>query len=256
MLNCKTIFITGAGSGIGAATASYFSDRGWFVGLYDLNLESVKTLSSALGSNNCFAQLDVTSPNSVAAAFAHFAENTGGRLDVMFNNAGLFQDKPFVEADLEFLHLMMRVNMEGVVNCALAAYPFLKITPDSHLVNMGSGSSIYGIPSNAVYSSSKSFVQGLTEALRVEWQTDDITVNVVMPLYVATPMTEGVDLTHSKGSKLLTAADIAASVYEAGTTKGMYWLMPFKARLLFTLIRKMPSLWLTSFAKNYLSGKR
>ncbi|PLW68751.1 SDR family NAD(P)-dependent oxidoreductase [Pseudohalioglobus lutimaris] len=256
MLNCKTVFITGAGSGIGAATARYFSDHGWFVGLYDLNLESVRTLSSDLGGNTCFAQLDVTVPDSVAAAFTHFAELTGGRLDVMVNNAGLFQDKPFVEADLEFLHLMMRVNMEGVVNCAQAAYPLLKTTSDSHLVNLGSGSSIYGIPSNAVYSSSKSFVQGLTEALRVEWEKDDITVNVVMPLYVATPMTEGVKLTHSKGSKMLTAEDIAAAVYEAGTTKGMYWVMPFKARLLFTLLRKMPSIWLHGFAKIYLSGKR
>jgi NADP-dependent 3-hydroxy acid dehydrogenase YdfG len=256
MMTCKTIFITGAGSGIGAATARYFSDRGWFVGLYDLNLESVETLSSALGGNNCFAQLDVTVTDSVAAAFAHFAENTGGRLDVMFNNAGLFLDKPFVEADSGFLRLMMRVNMEGVVNCARAAYPFLKATPDSHLVNMGSGCSTYGVPNNAVYSSTKSFVQGLTEALRVEWETDDIIVNVVMPLYVATPMTEGVDLSHDRDSKMLTAQDIAAAVYEAGTTRGMYWLMPFKARLLFTLTRKMPSRWLTKFAKNYLSGKR
>ena len=255
MMHSKTIFITGAGSGIGAATARYFSDRGWFVGLYDLNLESVEALSSTLGGNNCFAQLDVTAPDSVAAAFAHFAEHTDGRLDVMLNNAGLFQDKPFAESDPEFLRLMMRVNMEGVVNCAQAAYPFLKATPDSHLVNMGSGSSIYGIPNNAVYSSSKSFVQGLTEALRVEWGKDDITVNVVMPLYVATPMAVGVDLSHSKGSKMLAAEDVAAAVYEAGTTKGMYWLMPFKARLMFTFIRKMPSIWLSTFAKNYLAGK-
>ena len=256
MINCKTIFITGAGSGIGEATARYFSDRDWFVGLYDLDLDSVETLSSELGGNNCFAQLDVTAPDSVATAFAHFAENTDGRLDVMLNNAGLFQDLPFAQAEPEYLRLMMRVNMEGVVNCAQAAYPFLKNTPDSHLVNIGSGSSIYGVPNNAVYASTKSFVQSLTEALRVEWLTDDITVNVVMPLYVATPMTEGVDLTHIKGSKLLTAEAIAAAVYEAGTSGGMYWLMPFKARLLFSLIRKMPSSWLSAFAKSYLSGKR
>lgn len=256
MKNCKTVFITGAGSGIGAASARYFSDRGWFVGLYDLNLDSVEALSSALGENSCFAPLDVTVPGSVAAAFDHFSENTGGRLDVMVNNAGLFQDKPFVEAKPEFLRLMMRVNMEGVVNCALAAYPLLKATADSHLVNIGSGSSIYGTPNNAVYSSTKSFVQGLTEALRVEWHAHDITVNVVMPLYVATPMTEGVSLTHIGESKMLSAEDIAATVYKAATTSGMYWLMPAKARFFFTMIRKMPSGWLSSFARNYLSGKR
>jgi NAD(P)-dependent dehydrogenase (short-subunit alcohol dehydrogenase family) len=256
MMNCKTVFITGAGSGIGAATARYFANLGWFIGLYDLNLASVEALSSRLGGNNCFAQLDVTAPDSVTAAFAHFAAKTDGRLDVMVNNAGLFQDRPFAEADAEFLRLMMRVNMEGVVNCARAAYPLLKTTPDSHLVNIGSGSSIYGVPNNAVYSSTKSFVQSLTEALRVEWDAVEITVNVVMPLYVATPMTEGVSLSHIGESKMLTAEEIAAAVYEAATTRGMYWLMPAKARLLFSLIRKMPSIWLSGFAKNYLSGMR
>lgn len=239
MSQAKSIFITGAGSGIGANTARLFAAKGWFVGLYDLNPESVAKLSDELGANCCHGFIDVTDRLAVDTAFEQFSAVTDGRLNVMLNNAGLFQDKPFIEADPEFLDLMMRVNIDGVVNCARAAYALLKNTPDSHLVNMCSASAIYGVPNNAIYSSSKFFVRGFTEALRIEWDKDDITVNMVMPSYIATPMTEGVNLSHPSDD-MLTVDEVTQAIWEAATTRGMYWIMPRSARVLNFVLRKIP----------------
>lgn len=251
----KTVFITGAGSGIGVAVAHLFANRGWVVGLYDRNLDSVRNLAEKLNGSNVFGYVDVTRQDSVEKAIQQFADVNGGRLDVMVNNAGLFQDKRFVDADSDYLELMMRVNMDGVVNCARAAYPLLKNTPDSHLVNMGSASAIYGVPNSAVYSATKFFVRGLTEALRIEWDEDDITVNTVMPSYVATPMTEGIDLSHDQGGKLLSADEIAAAVWEAATSDGMYWVMPGTVRFQWALIRKIPLKWVPALSRRiFLKG--
>jgi len=245
----KSIFITGAGSGIGAGVARLFAGRGWLVGLYDLDLASVRKLADELGANACAGHVDVTARESVDRALAEFVETSGGRLNVMLNNAGLFQDVRFAEADPDFLKRMMRVNIDGVVHGAQAAYPYLKSTPDAHLVNMGSAASIYGVPNEAVYSATKFFVRGLTEALRIEWAEDDITVNVVMPAYVATPMTRGVRLSHEHTGKMLTAEEIAVATWEAATSNGMYWVLPKSARLQWTLARKLPLRWVPEFSR-------
>ena len=249
MENHKTIFITGAGSGIGAAAARLFHSRGWFVGLYDLNLDSVRKLAQELNGSSRAGHVDVTDRHSVQGAIDDFTAACKGRLDVVLNNAGLFQDKPFMSADADYLELMMRVNMEGIVHVARAAHPWLKQTPDSHLVNMGSASSIYGVPNSAIYSATKFFVRGLTEALRIEWEQDDITVNVVMPSYVATPMTDGIQLSHDHSGQLLTAGQVAEAVWQAANSPGMYWVLPRMSRIQWWLVRKLPLAWVPGFAR-------
>ena len=88
----KSIFITGAASGIGRETALLFGKKGWFVGIVDVNEEGLKTLQSEIGEANCFSKfMDVTDSESVQKALTAFTEKTGGQLDVIFNNAGIIE---------------------------------------------------------------------------------------------------------------------------------------------------------------------
>src|SRR5262245_2126514 len=86
----RAIFITGAASGMGRETAKLFAAKGWFVGASDVNTQGLQTLQQELGSENCFIRkLDVTSKADFDAALAEFDAKSGGRLDLMYNNAGI-----------------------------------------------------------------------------------------------------------------------------------------------------------------------
>jgi short-subunit dehydrogenase len=242
----QTIFITGAGSGIGAMTARIFAQRGWLVGLYDINLESVTKLAQELGNNAHGGQLDVTDETSVKAALKDFSEQTNGQLHVLCNNAGIFEECKLADSDFAFLQKMIRINAEGVVACSKFAYPYLKQTAGAKLINVASSASIYGLPLEAVYSATKFFVRGFTEGMRLEWQDDDIGVSTVMPGYVATPMTDGKELSFvNKNRDMVSAEDVASTIWRAAHGSKQYWILPLKDRVfLSTLSRILPLQWL------------
>ena len=86
----KSIFVTGAASGIGKATAKLFADRSWFVGLYDVDEAGLAETEKEIGEENCIkSKLDVRSRDDWNAAVNAFGEATGGRMNVLFNNAGV-----------------------------------------------------------------------------------------------------------------------------------------------------------------------
>ena len=190
----KTIFITGAAHGIGLATAMRFADQGWFVGLYDINEQALQIL---LQSGNfpraCGQVCDVTNAASVEAALAHFAAHTEGRMHVLVNNAGVLSAGKFEEIPPEQHERIIAVNVGGLTRVAQAAFPLLQQTPGSTLVNLCSVSSVHGIPALAVYSASKFYVNGLTEALHIEWAKYGIRVTSVKPPLVNTAMGHAVD---------------------------------------------------------------
>jgi NAD(P)-dependent dehydrogenase (short-subunit alcohol dehydrogenase family) len=190
----KTIFITGAAHGIGLATAKRFASQGWFVGLYDINREGLDALlSSSEFPHACGDYCDVTDHGSIKAALAHFSEQTDGRLDVLINNAGVLSSGKFEDIDHKAHELIVDVNVRGLTNVAQLAFPLLKQTPGSALVNLCSVSSVHGIPLLAVYSASKFYVNGLTEALHIEWAPHDIRVTSVKPPIVNTAMGHQLD---------------------------------------------------------------
>ena len=88
----------------------------------------------------------------------------------------------------------VEVNVTGVVNSCHTAYPYLRATPGAQVVNLCSASAIYGQPELATYSATKFAVRGLTEALDLEWEDDDITVTAIWPLFVNTAMVDGMDV--------------------------------------------------------------
>ena len=189
----KSIFITGGGSGIGRATAQLFGARGWFVGLGDISEAGMAETAASLPAGSCFThRLDVRSAEEWNSALEAFAQAAGGRIDVVFNNAGVAHGGTLAELSEGEIDQLIAVNFRGVINGARAAYPWLqKSAPGSCLLNTCSASALYGTGGLATYSATKFAVRAITEALDTEWLDDAITVRSIMPSFIDTPLLAG-----------------------------------------------------------------
>lgn len=219
MSNSKSVFITGAAAGIGRATALAFATRGYTVGAYDIDDTGLASLAEEIQLRHgrvVTGHLDVTDSSEMAVRIEEFVAAAGGRLDVLINNAGILLAGPFEDIALERQLTQIDINTKGVVNGSYAAFPYLRTTPDSTVVNLASASAIYGQADLATYSASKFFVRGLTEALDIEWSGYGIRVLAMWPLYVQTAMTKDISTgtTQSLGINL-TAQDVADAIVAA-----------------------------------------
>lgn len=215
----RSVFITGAAAGIGRATALNFARNGYTVGGYDIDEVGLTSLAGeieAIGGRAVTGHLDVTDPDEMAQRLAEFTAATGGRLNVMINNAGILRTGLFEDIDVSAQLKEIDINTKGVVNGLHAAFPYLRATPNPVVVNLASASAIYGQPELATYSATKFFVRGITEALDIEWSRYDIRVIAIWPLYVQTAMTDNIKTgtTESLGINL-TAQDVADAIVAA-----------------------------------------
>ncbi len=183
----KAALITGAASGIGRATAERFAEGGWWVGLVDRDREGVDALRAQLGAERCSSwELDVTDKAAFDRVVSEVSNATGGRLDLLHNNAGIAVAGPFGEIPIEEMARVVDVNLVGVLNGIHAALPLLKETPGSVCFSTSSSAATYGTPGLAVYAATKFAVKGLTEALAVELAPFDVRVADVLPGYIDT----------------------------------------------------------------------
>ena len=132
----KAIFITGGGSGIGRAVAQRFAREGWLVGLADINEAGVAETAALLPDGASWTtRLDVRDRAAWDTALAAFAQASGGRLDVLFNNAGVAHGGPFAENQQNAIDQLIDVNFRGVVHGAQAlpaAQGHTRIVPAQH----------------------------------------------------------------------------------------------------------------------------
>lgn len=223
----KSIFITGAAAGIGKATALLFAGKGWFVGAVDVNVAGLEELKKIAGGKIGFTEpLDVTDTEKVSSALKEFYAAAGGRMDVLFNNAGILLTGPFETIALQDHRAILDVNAGGVMNCTYHAFPYLKNTGGSRVIHMASVASVIGAPTEATYAASKFWVRGFTEALHVEWKRHGIHVCDIMPCFVNTPMVE-----QNPGKFVdsvgvyITAEKVAATVWKAAGRKRLHWVI-------------------------------
>lgn len=210
-----SIFVTGAASGIGLATAKKFLAEGWLVGAYDINDIDLEHPNLRTGF------LDVTDAAGWEEALKEFAEHTGGAIDVVDNNAGIIVDGPLAEQAPERIKALIEINALGVTLGARAAHPYLKAARGT-LINIASASAIFGQPSIAVYSATKSYVGALTEALSLEWRGDKIRVVDVWPLWVKTTLADVDAASVRRLGVRISPEAVADTVYTAVTATG-WW---------------------------------
>jgi len=227
-MTSKSIFITGAASGIGAATARLFAETGWRVGLADRQEGATRALADEIGGQAQPLCVDVSDHSQIAVALKRFCAASSGRLDALFNSAGILDMRRFDQTPLDRLHAIIDTNFKGVVNGIRAALPYLKAAGASHVITMGSTSGIYGAPDLAVYSATKFAVRGLTEALNIELEADGIWVSDIMVSYVSSPMV--VSATHTaKSVEILgvhvTPDMVAKTVLQAVHGRQVHWFV-------------------------------
>lgn len=189
MTDTTYIFITGGASGIGREVARYFAQRGWFVGLADVNVKGMDETAAMLPAGMSSTHpLDVRSREQWTTALEAFAEKSGGKLHVLFNNAGVGIGGLLELHSEDDIEKLIDINFKGVVYGAHIGHKYLKATPGSCLLNTSSASGIYGSAGLSVYSATKFAVRGLSEALDIEWGPDNIRVRALLPSFIDTPL--------------------------------------------------------------------
>jgi 3-oxoacyl-[acyl-carrier protein] reductase len=183
--------ITGAGSGIGRASAIAFAQEGACVIAADLNAPSAQETAQQIQSHSGFAdhfQVDVTEYSQVQAMLQH-AVDRFGRVDVLFNNAGLPQAfTPLEVSTDELFNRIMDVNVKGVFYGCRAAIPHMKAQGAGVILNTASTAGIRPRPGLAVYNASKAAVISLTKTLALELAPHHIRVVSICPVATDTPM--------------------------------------------------------------------
>ena len=210
----KSIFITGAASGLGREVARFFAAKGWFVGLADVDDAGTAETSAMLPAGQSSQHhLDVTKRDEWASALAAFVTQTGGTVDVLFNNAGVGNGGPIQDMTDEEIDRQIAINFRGVVSGIRAVFPYLR--RGSCVLNTSSAAGIYGVGNLSIYSATKFAVRALTESHDIEWRSLGIKSRSLMPGFIDTKIIGAVaDGSNMTGKERLEAAGIPVSPVE------------------------------------------
>ncbi len=253
----QSAIVTGGASGIGLAIARRLVDRGLHVVIADIDGEAAAAAADRLGRTAAGTQLDVADARAVAGVVDSTHERHG-RLDFLFNNAGIGASLPIEQVDLDHWQRTLEVNLGGVIHGCRAAYPHMVRQGFGRIVNTASLAGILGGLGTAVpYATSKHAVVGLSLAWRVAAAPRGVDIHVVCPGGIDTPMLDkvafpGLDLptgaarsmrdhAADMGVRRFHSADRLARDVFRGLARGRALIVaPATARLSWRLYRMAP----------------
>jgi 3-oxoacyl-[acyl-carrier protein] reductase len=193
----KIAVVTGGSRGIGRACAVALTSAGWTVAIgYRSNEAAAKETLEALeavGNPGLAIHLDTTDESSVQEAFRRVAEEAGGNVTGLVNNAGFSQDGLLLKYSMEIYDRVMDTNVRGSFLCSRAAMRGMLREKWGRIVNLSSAVALRGNAGQTVYAASKTALVGLTRSLAREIGMKGITVNAICPGLVDTQMTSHLD---------------------------------------------------------------
>jgi len=186
----KVALVTGAGSGIGRASALAFARAGACVVVSDIDVGGGEETVSQLGKDSLFVRADVTDEGEVEALVSVCVERFG-RLDYAHNNAGIGAPPAALhQSERGFFDQVLAVNLTGVFLCLKHEARVMLERGGGAIVNTASLAGLIGFPMNVAYSASKHAVIGITRTAALEYARQGIRVNAVCPAFVPTPMVQ------------------------------------------------------------------
>ena len=241
----KTVFITGASSGIGRALAREFAGRGYDLFLTARRLDELERLRTEIAAADPdrrveVRQLDVTDDADVAAAIAEAAEKLG-RCDIVVANAGLGSSGPVGEGRMARDRQVIETNLIGAMATVDAAVAQLRRQGGGQIVGISSVAGVRGLPGSGSYSASKAGLAVYLDSVRAETHREPIKVTTIAPGYIDTPINQDVKsrpflIDVQKGAR------VTADLIERGAR---YSTVPrFPWTVVAPLLRVIPTSWL------------
>ena len=198
----RTVLVTGAAGGIGRATVHLFATSGWRVIGVDRS-----SFGEPFPDDGFFIQSDISIGENLESIFNQAHAHTG-YLNALVNNAAVQVAKPIIQTSVEEWDAVMASNLRSVFLSAKLAYPLFKAANGGAIVNVSSVHAVATSANIAAYAASKGGLLALTRAMAIEFATDNIRVNAILPGAVDTPMLRaGLNRDHVQGNDIQSRLD-------------------------------------------------
>lgn len=216
----KVALLTGAGSGIGRATAQRLASEGARIFGHDVNADALAETASMVGDAMATRVGDVTDPEECRATVAEAVERFG-RLDVLGNIAGIARSEHVLDVSVEQYRRMMAVNVDAYFFFAQAAIPHL-LEANGNIVNLASNAGLMGQAYTVVYCVTKGAVVQLTRALAMEFIKQPLRVNAIAPGGVLTTLTQTYQIPEDVDFELMAPYTGFRGMSEADEVAGLF----------------------------------
>jgi short-subunit dehydrogenase len=184
----KSIWITGASSGIGKALAVKFSNEGWQVAISARRKELLEELSKTNPNISSFP-LDVTDRGACAQTLENILKKYSD-IDLCIFSTGIYDPKTEKEINLDQIENVMKVNFFGTLNCVKAVESYFKNKKKGHIAIMSSVAGYRGLPNSSGYGPSKAALINLSESLYFDFKKNQVKISLISPGFIKTPLTD------------------------------------------------------------------
>jgi len=211
-MDLKNVVVTGASQGIGKSISLKLAENGFTVFGFARDVDRLRELEKG-GNGRIFGyQVDIVEPNQIQNAYEEIEKNHGP-IDVLVNNAGIYQGIEFVKQDLDIISQIIDTNLKGTLYCTRLVLPHMIARKNGRIINISSVSGTRGIPLEVAYGASKHGMIGMADALAQEVKPYGILISTICPGAVDTPLWYGDTQYHGELEKIMKPEEIADCVF-------------------------------------------